>query len=119
MGFPKKINNWRKQYFYMKETTLVGQVTLLAFSLERSRPRNLNAVVEEKDAAVVAVMKARLHEMMTKERLEGINLVSVWIGRHMAPLGLRPTLMCHYTGAKDDSRLTDAEWPKGEFEPAV
>jgi hypothetical protein len=98
----------------MKEMTPAGQVALPTFSLERSHPRNLNAAVEKKDAAVVAVMKARIHKMLTKERLEGINFVSVWIGRRMAPLGLRPMLMCHYTGAKDDSQLTEAEWREGE-----
>jgi hypothetical protein len=43
--------------------------------------------------------------MITKERLRGINLVSIWVVRQVAPLKLRPTLLCHYTGLKDDSRL--------------
>jgi hypothetical protein len=81
LGFPKKINNWKNQYFYMKETTPVGQVALPVFSLEWSRPRNLNAGVEEKDAALVELMRARLHQMITKEKLEGINLVSICIAR--------------------------------------
>jgi hypothetical protein len=103
----------------MKEMTPSGQVALPTFSLERSRPRNLNASVMEKERAVVAVMRAWLHEMMTKEKLKGINLVTMWKWRRMALLALRPTLMCHYTGAEDDSRLTKVSWWDGEFEPAV
>jgi hypothetical protein len=34
MGFPKKINLWRMQYFYMREATPAGQVALLVFTLE-------------------------------------------------------------------------------------
>jgi hypothetical protein len=75
--------------------------------------------VQEKDRAVVDVMRARLHEMKTKENLKGINLVMVWKGRRIAPLAARPTLMCHYAGLNDDSRLTKAEWKDGEFRSAV
>jgi hypothetical protein len=57
LGFPKKINNWKNYYFYMKESTLAGQVTLPPFSIAWSQPRNLNVVVEEKDAAVMTLMK--------------------------------------------------------------
>jgi hypothetical protein len=119
LGFPKKINQWRKHYIYVRETTPAGQVALPVFSLEWSRPRNLNAAVQEKDRAVVDVMRARLHEMKTQENLKGINLVTVWKGRHIAPLAARPTPMCHYAGLNDDSCLMKAEWRDGEFEPGV
>jgi hypothetical protein len=75
--------------------------------------------VQEKDREVVDVMRARLHEMKTKENLKGINLVMVWKGRRIAPLASRPTLMCHFTGLNDDSRLMKAEWKEGEFGPAM
>jgi hypothetical protein len=42
----------------MKESTLEGQVALSPFSIARSRPRNLNVAVEEKDATVVTLMQA-------------------------------------------------------------
>jgi hypothetical protein len=35
--------------------------------------------MEEKDMAVVTPIKARLHEMIKKEKLEGIDLMSCWI----------------------------------------
>jgi hypothetical protein len=58
LGFHKKVNNWKNQYFYMKETTPDGQVAIPPFSSTRSRPRNLNAATEEKDAALLTLMKA-------------------------------------------------------------
>jgi hypothetical protein len=57
--------------------------------------------------------------MKTKERLEGVNLVSIWIARRIAPLKQCTSLMCHYTGLKDDSRLTKAQLQDGGFESAV
>jgi hypothetical protein len=57
--------------------------------------------------------------MKTKEKLEGINLVTVWIARRIAPLKQRPTLMCHYISLKDDSHLTEVQWQDGGFESAV
>jgi hypothetical protein len=86
LGLPKKIANWKNQYFYMREDTPFGQVAVPPFSLCRSHPRNLNALPGDAKAGVVEVMLERLHEMITKEHLCGINLVSVWVQRRVAPL---------------------------------
>jgi hypothetical protein len=107
------------QFFYMREDTPVGQVVVPPFSLHRSHPRNLNALPEDADMGVVEVMLARLHEMITKEHLRGINLVSIWIVRRIAPLKLQATLMCHYTDTNDDSQLNALSWNEGGSESWV
>lgn len=84
------------------------------FSLDRSRPQRLVAVYKAEDSRAMALTAARLLDWMGKRKLGGIHLVSSWVGRRIAPLQRRSTLMCSYTGVGDASRSTRKEWRDSE-----
>ena len=52
---------------------------------------------------------------MIEEGLIGLNLVSTFVSRRVAPLQSRLSLMHEYIGPTDPSRLTQATWSVNDF----
>ena len=48
-------------------------------------------------------LMGRLQELKAAG-LTGLNLIDTWMQRKIAPLQRRPSLMCEYTGLKDQQR---------------
>ena len=107
---PKKVNLWRQGSFYVKEAAPSGEVAIPPYSAEGNHLRNLQELPATTDLPTIELLQARL-AMLIEEGLTGLNLVSTFVSRQIAPLQTRSSLMHEYTGPKDPSRLTQVTWP--------
>lgn len=99
-----KVSSWRGGWFYLRNPTVVGQVDLPPFSVERSQPRNLNSFPRTEDESMVLELTQRGKFLMDTRGLKAINLYTCWLSRRLSPLKMRPTLMFDYSGPNDPSR---------------
>jgi hypothetical protein len=67
---------------------------------------------------MVKAMQAQIPKLKAKG-LNSINVYNYWLGRRIAPLRARSTLMCEYTGANDPMRMTPEEWSNEEYTKAL
>ena len=90
-------------WFYLRDPTDNAGIGLLAFSTERSQPRNLKAVPRAVDESMVTELTSR-GQYLRRQGLVAANLYTCWIARRLSPLKQRPTLMCSYIGTDDPIR---------------
>ena len=116
LGLPKKAQaDWRKFWFYMLESTPLGQQAIPQFTSELSQPKNLQAVrLSAEERAIVAAMRARIEELK-KEGLKTINVYNCWLARRIPPLRERGHLMCKYTGQNDPTRSNATLWSPDDY----
>jgi hypothetical protein len=81
----KAASAWRKQWFYMREATLEGEIALPQYSPETSQPRRLWVKeLPKAQAAVVKAMRARIRELKASG-LKSVNVYNAWLSRHLPP----------------------------------
>ena len=90
--------------FYCKDQPTPGQSTgLPPFSLARvEKPSSLKVVPEEK--AQVKVLVERVVQLVS-DRVTGMDLLEVFLGRRIQPLQARDHLMWMYSGLEDSTRI--------------
>lgn len=103
------VKGWRETFFYMREAAPGNEIGIPLYQISPSRPRNLQADPEPEDLQRVGELKSLLHALMN-EGLTGLNLVTSWTRRRIAPLQTRPSLLCDYTGTDDPARTTPVKW---------
>jgi hypothetical protein len=81
----KAESNWRKQWFYMREETPAGQLTLPTYSPVPSKPRRLWVrQLSVQQVAVVKRMQEQIRELK-KNGLKPMNIYNCWLGQHLPP----------------------------------
>jgi hypothetical protein len=116
MALPKKAQSqWRKYWFYVKETTPKGEVAITQYTPEPSKPRRLNVrSLPREQERVVKKMNARI-EVLKITGLSAVNLYNYWLTRRLVPLRCRGHYMWEYTGQNDCTRVFATEWAEAEY----
>jgi DNA-directed RNA polymerase specialized sigma54-like protein len=116
MALPKKAHaQWRKYWFYVKETTLKGEVAIPQYSPEPSWPCRLNVrSFPREQEEVVKEMRTTI-QSLKDAGLTAANLYNCWLAQWLIPLRSRGHYMWEYKGQNNCTRSTAAEWTKAEY----
>ncbi|XBI59896.1 hypothetical protein VPH35_040888 [Triticum aestivum] len=96
---PKDCN---QTWFYCQDTSPADENPLLGFRalrLESNHPLPDKLSQAERQPLIPTINKIKA---LLGNGLNGVDLVRVWIAWRVIPLSRRPSLMCDYTGRKDD-----------------
>jgi hypothetical protein len=117
---PKKAaSEWKKSWFYVKEATPSGEVSLPEFVAERSEPRRLAPkMLPEDQRMAVAGMMDQIQKLKD-QGLIPINLYNCWLGRRLVPLAARPHWMYEYSKKHDPSRTSKESWEAEDYKAAL
>ncbi|KAM0910660.1 hypothetical protein ACQ4PT_013989 [Festuca glaucescens] len=120
MALPKKAQSqWRKYWFYAKETTPRGEVAIAQYTPEPSEPRRLNVrSLPREQEKVVKELRARI----TNLKIAGFtaaNLYNCWLTRRLVPLRCHGHYMWEYTGQNDCTHVSATEWAEAEYKKAL
>ena len=99
---PSHPKDWNQTWFYCKDTSPADENPLPGYCAQRLDTKHhllekLTAAERKKPAPTIAKVKALLGNGLT-----GIDLVRVWVTWRILPLSRRSSLMCTYTGEKEE-----------------
>ena len=99
---PSHPKDWNQTWFYCQDTSPADENPLPGFRalrLESNHPLPDKLSQAERQPLTPTINKIKA---LLGNGLNGIDLVQVWVAWRVIPLSRRPSLMCEYTGRKDD-----------------
>ena len=108
------IKDWRKSFFYCRDTSPVGQPPLPGFRDSRLvYSAVLNSWPSTEDNRKLVLVFKQIKALLA-HGLSAIDLIRFWVGWQVQPLSERPKLMCEYSGTGDDMRISQVVFSSAE-----
>ncbi|KAI4987173.1 hypothetical protein ZWY2020_019973 [Hordeum vulgare] len=109
----ESVRNWQSSWFYCQDVACTNAATgLPPFSLDRPAPPRKLALTKMEKTQIQPLVDALVD--VVRKGVTGIDLLEVFLGRHIQPLQARHHAMWHYTGPEDSTR-TNPECVTGEL----
>lgn len=108
MILPESVRGWQSAWFYYKDQPTPGQSTgLPPFSMARvEKPSALKVTPAEKEEVKVLVERV---VQLVRHGVTGMDLLEVFLRRHIQPLQARDHLMWMYSGIDDTTQIHPEE----------
>lgn len=117
---PSHPKEWNQSWFYCHDTSPADENPLPGFRALRLDPSHPLADKLSTAERVSIAPQMKKIKALLGNGLDGVDLVRTWVTWRVIPLSRRPSLMCDYTGQKNDPlRHSSEDLPDDMIEASV